>query len=123
MSDDAALAARQRALGAEISAQMAAGDFPAALRAQHQLVDLLTEVAQRLPWHRRQLALETLNLAMVQERAGQRGAAVRSARAARDLFARVRDEDDHRFAPEVELAARELRRLHLVRLFLQPRRR
>ena len=123
MNDDAALAARQRALGAEVTARMAAGDIPGALRSQHQLVDLLTEVAQRLPWHRRQLALETLNLAVVQERAGERGAAVRSARAARDLFARVRDEDDHRFAPEVELANRELRRLQRVRLFLQPRRR
>jgi cation transport regulator ChaB len=123
MSDDAALAARQRALGAEVSTRMAAGDIPGALRSQHQLVELLTEVTQRLPWHRRQLALETLNLAVVQEKAGQRGAAVRSARAARDLFARVRDEDDHRFAPEVELAGRELRRLQRVRLFLQPRRR
>jgi len=123
MSDDAATAARQRALGAEVSARLAAGDAEGALHSQHELVDLLTEVAQRLWWHRRQLALETLNLAMVQEKAGRRGAAVRSARAARDLFARVRDEDDHRFAPEVELASRELRRLQRVRLFLQPRRR
>lgn len=118
-----ALDQRRRALRDESARRLAAGDPHGALRAQRQAVDALAAMSARARWYRRILALETLNLAMVSERAGRRGAAVRHARQAVTLFTAVSREDDFRFGPEAALARRELRRLWRVRLLLQPRRR
>ena len=114
---------RRKALLDESARRLALGDPRGALRAQQQAVDVLAAMSARARWYRRILALETLNLAMVSERAGRLGAALRHARQARALFTVVSQEDDSRFGPEIALAQKELRRLWRVRLFLQPRRR
>lgn len=118
--DLAALDQRRKALCEESAHRLGAGDPQGALRAQRQAVEILGAMTAEASWFRRILALETLNLALVNERVGRRGAAVRHARQAVVLFTVVWQEDDHRFAPEVALARKELRRLRRVRLFLQP---
>ncbi|NEA31463.1 hypothetical protein [Streptomyces sp. SID13031] len=100
----------------------AARRYAAAVENMRMAVEIYREVVPHSLWHKRELARALYDYAHHLEAQRSRGAAVGAMNEARLAFVQVYEQNDHRFAGEVALCSRELRRLRLMRLHLRRRR-
>ncbi|GAA1555902.1 hypothetical protein GCM10009804_10960 [Kribbella hippodromi] len=113
-----AKATRAESQAAKARVDYLARRYSDAVENMRTAVELYREVVPHSLWHKRELARALFDFAHHLEAHGSRTPAVDAMDEAGRLFHQVNTQNDRRFAAEVELAARESRRLRRVRLRL-----